>query len=74
VAERSEAKDQVWKAIGRLPAKHREVIILRHFRDMSYEQMSEALFCSTGTVMSRLYHARQKLKQILENPKGGHVV
>jgi len=74
VAERSEAKDQVWKAIGRLPAKHREVIILRHFRDMSYEQMSEALFCSTGTVMSRLYHARQKLKEILENPKGGHVV
>ncbi len=73
VVERNESKDQVWKAIGRLSPKHREVIILRHFRDMSYEQMAEALFCSTGTVMSRLYHARKKLKETLECAKGGHV-
>jgi len=67
VADRNEMKDCVWKAIGQLSEKHREVIILRHFRDMSYEQIAENLFCSTGTVMSRLYHARKKLKEILEN-------
>ncbi|MBE0537931.1 MAG: RNA polymerase sigma factor [Phycisphaerae bacterium] len=72
VVERTENKDRVWQSIARLSPKHREVIILRHFRDMSYEQMAEALFCNKGTVMSRLYHARKMLKEILENSKGGH--
>ena len=71
VAERNEVKEQVWKAIGRLGDKHREVIILRHFQELSYEQISENLFCSKGTVMSRLYHARKKLKEVLDTEKGG---
>jgi len=71
VAERNEAKNQVWQAIGELDNKHREVIILRHFRGMSYDQISQALFCSKGTVMSRLYYARKNLKEILDREKGG---
>jgi len=71
VAERNENKDRVWKAIGKLGEKHREVIILRHFQNLSYEQIAKNLFCSKGTVMSRLYHARKKLKGLLDSEKGG---
>lgn len=71
VAERNEAKDAVWKAIGKLDDKHREVIILRHFQHLSYKQMAHNLFCSKGTVMSRLYYARKRLKELLSTKKGG---
>ena len=71
VAQRNEIRDQVWAAINRLDDKHREIIILRHFRSLSYEQISQILFCNKGTVMSRLYYARNKLKDILGDTKGG---
>ena len=70
VAERNEIRDKVWAAISRLDNKHREVIILRHFHTLSYEQISKILFCNKGTVMSRLYYARKKLKQILDSTEG----
>jgi RNA polymerase sigma-70 factor (ECF subfamily) len=73
VADRGEMKDRVWQAIGKLDDKHREVIILRHFQDMSYEQMAEALFCNIGTVTSRLYYARKRLKELLSTGKGGGI-
>ena len=65
VAKRNEIKDRVWQAIGKLDDKHREVIILRHFQNMSYEKIAEALFCNKGTVTSRLYYARKKLEELL---------
>lgn len=71
MAEKSEINVLLWKAIGQLDQKHREVIILRHFRNLSYEQMSRILFCNKGTVTSRLYYARKRLKEILEYQKGG---
>jgi len=66
VAERNESKDRVWRAISRLDEKHREVIVLRHFRNLSYDEMARVLFCNRGTVTSRLYYARKRLKEILE--------
>ena len=74
VAERNEAKDRLWRAIAQLDEKHREVIVLRHFRGLSYEEMAARLFCTRGTVTSRLFYARQKLKEILEPQKGGQTV
>jgi RNA polymerase sigma-70 factor (ECF subfamily) len=71
VVDRNEVKDKVWQAIGRLDDKHREVIILRHFRNMSYEQIAEAIFCNKGTVTSRLYYARKRLQELLATEKGG---
>ena len=71
VAGRNETKNKVWQAIGRLDDKHREVIILRHFQNMSYEQIAEALFCNQGTVTSRLYYARKRLRELLGTEKGG---
>ena len=71
VAQRNETKDLVWKAISRLDEKHREVIILRHFQNLSYEQIAQAIYSNKGTVMSRLYYARKRLKEILDSQKGG---
>jgi len=60
--ERSEA---VTIAITRLPEDLREIIELRHFQELSYEEMASILDCPTGTVMSRLYRARKALRKIL---------
>jgi RNA polymerase sigma-70 factor (ECF subfamily) len=73
VAGRNELKDKVWQAIGKLDDKHREVIILRHFQNMSYEQIAEALYCNKGTVTSRLYYARKRLEQLLGAGKGDYI-
>jgi RNA polymerase sigma-70 factor (ECF subfamily) len=70
IAQRNESKDRIWRAIGRLDEKHREVIMLRHFQNLSYDEMAKLLFCNRGTVTSRLYYARQKLKEILEHESG----
>jgi len=70
IAERNESKDRIWRALGRLDEKHREVIMLRHFQNLSYEEMAALLFCNRGTVTSRLYYARQRLKEILEHESG----
>lgn len=71
VAGRNETKDRVWQAIGKLDDKHREVIVLRHFQNMSYDQIAEALHCNKGTVTSRLYYGRKKLEELLGTGKGG---
>jgi len=71
IAERNESNDRVWRAIGQLDEKHREVIVLRHFQNMSYDEMAKVLFCNRGTVTSRLFYARQQLKEILDHEKGG---
>jgi len=73
IAERGELKERLWCAIGLLSEKHREVIVLRHFRNLSYEQISKLLFCNKGTVTSRLYYARKRLKELLDYQKGGQV-
>lgn len=52
-------------ALDRLPAKHRTAFVLREFEGLSYEEMSQVMQCSLGTVMSRLHHARKKLQASL---------
>jgi RNA polymerase sigma-70 factor, ECF subfamily len=51
------------EAIAGLPEDLREVIELRHFQSASYREMSEIIGIPEGTVMSRLYRARQVLAE-----------
>jgi len=67
---RAEVKRQVWRAIAALPDGIREVMVLKYFEEMSYREIADAVGCPMGTVMSRLYYGRKKLKQALE---GYHV-
>ena len=48
-----------------LPAKFREAFLLCEVEGMSYEEMAQAMGVSKGTIMSRLFHARQKLQRAL---------
>jgi len=64
--EDAEMKSAIWKGIRELPGIHREVIILRYFRQMSYQEIAEVTGKPMGTVMSSLYYAKKKLKGILE--------
>ena len=50
----------------RLSARDREIIVLRQFQDLSYREIAHALDVPEGTVMSRLYHARRRLREFLE--------
>ena len=59
--ESAERKRDVRQAILSLSPAYREVIVLRHFAALSYEQMSEAIGVPTKTVKSRLHTARQQL-------------
>jgi RNA polymerase sigma-70 factor, ECF subfamily len=57
----------VRKAIEGLPAVYREVVVLREWEELSYEEIAHVLDCPPGTVMSRLSRAREKLKEMLRH-------
>jgi RNA polymerase sigma-70 factor (ECF subfamily) len=57
--------EQVRAAIKELPAEFREVILLREYEDLSYQEIANVLDCPVGTVMSRLGRARAKLRVLL---------
>jgi RNA polymerase sigma-70 factor (ECF subfamily) len=58
-------REQVRAAIQKLPAKFREIILLREFEELSYHEIAGLLDCPVGTVMSRLARARSKLRELL---------
>lgn len=63
--EKQERINLVRRAIDRLSFEHREVIVLKNFRGLSYRDMAELLDTPIGTIMSRLYYARKVLKEIM---------
>jgi RNA polymerase sigma-70 factor (ECF subfamily) len=65
-AERTEAHRRIAAAMTRLTDLEREVIVLKEFEGLKYREIAERLDVPTGTVMSRLYAARQRLADALE--------
>jgi RNA polymerase sigma-70 factor (ECF subfamily) len=57
--------EQVREAIMRLPLEFREIILLREYGELSYQEIATLLDCPPGTVMSRLARARSKLRTLL---------
>lgn len=57
-------------AIEALSPKYKSVLVLRVYEEMSYEEIAGTLGISVGTVMSRLFRARQKLLEALDEPEG----
>jgi RNA polymerase sigma-70 factor (ECF subfamily) len=64
-----ERQEQVRQAILALPPEERILIELRHFQEQSYEEIAGGLNLSLANVKSRLFRARQKLRQFLERDK-----
>jgi len=53
------------RALARLGANDREILVLRHYRELSYKELAHVLAIPEGTVMSRLFHARRRLREQL---------
>jgi RNA polymerase sigma-70 factor (ECF subfamily) len=65
VVRRGEIAVRLQAALDDLPSYHRAVIVLREVEGLSYEEMARSIGVSKGTIMSRLFHARQKLQRAL---------
>lgn len=63
--ESSERVERLELAILELKTEYRILIVLRHFHDLSYDEMGTILDLPEKTVKSRLFTARQMLKDIL---------
>lgn len=60
-----EVKEQLRGALAQLSAEQRAVFVLRAMEGLSYKEIAEALDISAGTVMSRLFRARERLVEAL---------
>ena len=56
-------------ALRQLSPEDREIVTLRHLDGLSYQELAERLDIPPGTVMSRLFYARRRLKDLLRGPK-----
>jgi RNA polymerase sigma-70 factor (ECF subfamily) len=65
--EQSEIRTRIDNAIAQLSPEHRAVILMKEIEEMQYHEIAEALGCSIGTVMSRLFYARKKLQNLLKD-------
>lgn len=63
--ENNEVRKALSDALSKMSDKHRAIIMMREVMGLTYEEIGEALDCPKGTVMSRLFHARRKLRSML---------
>lgn len=56
-------------AMKNIDPKYKNILVLRYYQDLSYEDIAEVLNCPTGTVKSRLNYALKKLRTAID--KGG---
>ena len=63
--EQAERKVAVQAALMKLTDDQREVVLLRHFTELSYDEIAASLTLPVKTVKSRLYSARQRLALLL---------
>jgi len=64
-ASRSELRAMLLAAMAQLSDAHREILYLAHFDELSYKEIAACLAIPLGTVMSRLWAARQALRKVV---------
>jgi RNA polymerase sigma-70 factor (ECF subfamily) len=62
-----ELRAKIEAALARLSPEHREVVLLKDVQGLAYKEIADVMGSSIGTVMSRLFYARQKLQTMLKN-------
>lgn len=60
-----ELRQMIDKALMLLSPEHRLVVELTYFEDCSYQEIAEIAACPVGTVKTRMFHARKRLREIL---------
>jgi RNA polymerase sigma-70 factor (ECF subfamily) len=67
IALRNIDVETIRRELGRLPAEHREVLVLREMEGLAYRDIAEVMEVPIGTVMSRLARARKELRARLSD-------
>jgi RNA polymerase sigma-70 factor (ECF subfamily) len=62
--EQTEWRNEIDAVIKCLPVAYRDLIVLRHSRDMSYDEISEITGLPLGTVKNRLFRAREMMREM----------
>lgn len=63
--QRSEWRTEIESVVMRLPSAYRDLILLRHSRDLSYDEIAEITSLPLGTVKNRLFRAREMMRSLL---------
>jgi len=63
--EVSEWRIEIGQVIKRLPDAYKQLILLRHANDLSYDEIAEVTSLPLGTVKNRLFRAREMMRQIM---------
>lgn len=62
--ERSEWRNEIDAVVRCLPPAYRDLILLRHARDLSYDEIAEETGLPLGTVKNRLFRAREMMREM----------
>lgn len=63
----AELRKRIDGALEKLSPEHRAVVVMKEIDGLQYNEIAEAIGCSLGTVMSRLFYARKKLQTLLKD-------
>jgi RNA polymerase sigma-70 factor (ECF subfamily) len=64
-SEREERRTEIESVVDELPPAYRELIVLRHSHDLSYDEIAEVTGLPLGTVKNRLFRARDAMRDLL---------
>ena len=67
---KSEKETAIWTELHKMDERHRTVVILRYFHELSISEISEILSVNEGTIHSRLHTARERLRDTLRPMHG----
>ncbi|HEX8890306.1 MAG TPA: sigma-70 family RNA polymerase sigma factor [Pyrinomonadaceae bacterium] len=62
-SERRERREEIEHVVSLLPSAYRELVLLRHSHDMSYDEIADVTGLPLGTVKNRLFRAREVMRQ-----------
>ena len=66
----AEDAEQLHESLNKIQPYHREVLTLSFIEQMTYQQIAEVIGCSIGTVRSRIFYAKQSLRNEMESNNG----
>ena len=61
-----QSRERIMKLVSQLPEDQREIIILRHFADLKFREISKILDCSVNTALGRMRYALLNLRKMIE--------
>ena len=67
---RSQTHDKIRKLVDELPPEQREVVILRHYADMSFKEISQLTRVSINTALGRMRYALINIRKMIEEREG----